>query len=152
MINQCPFCDSTEKGKEVLQRQRLFEEKYWNILIDHKPSTRGHLILTPKRHCTVAKDLNKEEWSELQRIIGVCQGVFESFGKKGGHFVYWKYGENAGQHIEHLVIHLIPSQSMSDLVCIQIKLLFGTCFDWLRPRMSDTDMEAIKVALKTRFV
>ncbi|MCE2983138.1 MAG: HIT family protein [Parachlamydia sp.] len=118
----CPFCTNHERGQEVIQRQLLFATEKWNVIFDHKPLTKGHLILTPKEHRSVRSDLTAEENADL---FNVYQKVHECYQKVFGYTSNITYEKN-GLGIPHFQIHLLPVSSKLHSVWVQIMLFVRT--------------------------
>jgi histidine triad (HIT) family protein len=119
----CPFCPiNSETNERRTDKQVFFETRFWRVLFDHKPVTKGHLIVAPKEHRSTRFDVTREENDDLydvqQRIKNSYQHVF------GNH--YNLQHEKNGLGIPHFQIHIIPATSKLALIWLQIKLFVRT--------------------------
>ncbi len=119
---KCPFCADNPLGEKIINNQVLFETRSWRVLFDHKPMTKGHLIVIPKEHRTTRFDLTEEECSDLYSVQKTISQIFQNvFGK----IQNMQYEKN-GLGIPHFQIHVMPVRSFLDLIWIQIKLFLRT--------------------------
>lgn len=132
MKKECLFC------QQSFQDENIFENKSFYITTDQFPVNPGHLLIIPKRHIKTFFELNKQEFDDLRNTIlkakelshsqqvkkiyqkiasenknpkarKWCQAALENWDKEMTDFnIGVNNGENAGQTIFHLHIHLIP--------------------------------------------
>lgn len=62
--DDCLFCQTKNIAATLLA-----ETKYFRIVADISPVTRGHLLIMPKRHMVTFFELNAEEFTDLQTAI-----------------------------------------------------------------------------------
>jgi len=62
----CPFCKLDENEKKLI----IFETKYWEIRYNKYPYwwIKKHILVFPKRHVELTKDLTNEELVDLKNI------------------------------------------------------------------------------------
>ncbi|CUI16138.1 hypothetical protein PNK_0510 [Candidatus Protochlamydia naegleriophila] len=139
LLPNCPFCASSPLGERVTNRQILFGTRYWKVLFDHKPLTKGHLIVVPNEHRDTRFDLTAEECENLHevqlRIKDVFQHVF-------GYCSNLQYEKN-GLGIPHFQIHILPTSSKLHLLWLQIKLFIRT-FPFPLWSLSDQRIEQLR--------
>jgi diadenosine tetraphosphate (Ap4A) HIT family hydrolase len=117
----CVFCTNNIQGEAVVNNQLLFSTDHWNVLLDHKPVTHGHLILTPKTHRFVQKDLTEQEHTDLFKVQQKIHQAYENALGFSHNIQYEKNG--IGQGVPHFQIHVLPVSSSWDLAWLQAKLL-----------------------------
>ena len=122
-ISTCVFCIDNPLGKSVVEKQLVFTTKYFHVLLEHKPITKWHFIITPIRHTlnrfTLTKRENYDLYEVFKKINNIYQGVFNT----NTSIVY----EKNGMGIPHFQIHVIPvSNSILSRLWVQIKLILIT--------------------------
>jgi bis(5'-adenosyl)-triphosphatase len=98
----CPFCNLAE-------RDNVFAESaHFLALYNIAPIMPGHCLVVPKRHVRSLFDLSSDELSELGRFAEpVTQLVLYYFNFTGFDWLL-QDGEEAGQNVMHLHLHVIP--------------------------------------------
>ncbi len=121
-LPNCPFCVSNPLGERVINRQVLFETRHWKVLFDHKPLTKGHLIVVPTVHRDTRFDLTSEE---CENLFDVQTRIKEAYQRVFGYSSNLQYEKN-GLGIPHFQIHILPTSSKLHLLWLQIKLFIRT--------------------------
>ena len=101
MANNCIFCD-------LPSDRILYESVYWIIINDGYPVTPGHTLLIPKRHIKDYFELDIAEYEELKTVIDSTKARLDKEFNPGGYNIGINCGEDAGQTVFHLHIHIIP--------------------------------------------
>lgn len=100
--NNCPFCDSR------IDEAKFSESENFLAIYNIAPILPGHSLIIPKRHVESLLELDDKEFYEMtvfsRDITKMLIEIFKSSGFD------WKIreGEDAGQSIPHLHIHMIP--------------------------------------------
>lgn len=98
----CPFCNINTRTAQFAESPNF--RAVYNIA----PILPGHSLIIPKRHVQSFLELSEAELCEMvsfsQRCIRILQNAFSTTGFN------WtiQEGEEAGQTIPHLHLHLIP--------------------------------------------
>jgi diadenosine tetraphosphate (Ap4A) HIT family hydrolase len=101
----CPFCEP--EGLRV-----VFDEPLVRVLEDAYPVTKGHLLITPRRHAAGWGDATVDERSALMAAVERATGwASERDSSIDGFNVGWNDGPSAGQTVMHLHVHVIPRRS-----------------------------------------
>jgi diadenosine tetraphosphate (Ap4A) HIT family hydrolase len=97
----CPFCHIVDDEKKLI----LFETKYWEIRYNKYPYwwIKNHLLLFPKRHIELAKELNKDELSDLENIHKYLYNFYD----KQQYFSFIRETFE-WRSIKHLHYHYLP--------------------------------------------
>lgn len=98
----CVFCNLDQKNiKYQTELCIAFEDKY--------PVSKGHLLITPKRHC---KDYFELSQAEINAMTALSHKIKDDLVKKDstieGFNIGFNTGEVAGQTIFHCHLHIIP--------------------------------------------
>jgi len=99
--NDCSFCS--------LPRERIVDENASALaLADAFPVSPGHTLVIPRRHTISFFDLTEEELSAVYELLLRAKRRLADRFKPDGYNICVNEGENAGQTVRHLHIHLIP--------------------------------------------
>lgn len=72
------------------------------------PIVPGHLLICPKRVMQTVYELTPEELSDVLRLMESLQKALKAvFGATSFNYA-WNEGEDAGQSIQHLHVHMLP--------------------------------------------
>ena len=77
-------------------------------IFDKYPVNEGHMLIIPKRHFKNFFDATEEEIVALYDMLGRCKKHVEDKYSPTGYNIGVNVGEDAGQTIMHLHVHLIP--------------------------------------------
>ena len=100
-MKDCLFCNISKD--EIVCETELFLAKW-----DSYPVNKGHLLIIPKRHFESYFDMYWKEAHILLPFIRHCKKIIDNQYKPDGYNLGINIGEDAGQTIFHLHIHLIP--------------------------------------------
>ena len=96
---QSPFLD---------KRERLFENEVGFVIYDGFPVSKGHCLVVPKRVYPDYFDSTPEELKGLNELIFKTKEFLDKKYKPTGYNIGVNSGEDSGQTVFHLHIHLIP--------------------------------------------
>ena len=99
----CIFCKivSGEIPAKILQ-----ETRYSLSFLDAFPLAKGHVLVIPKNHRQKIQDMNEKENSDLFSLVHVMISKVDSI--TGSTLLAVHNGEDAGQEIPHVHVHLVP--------------------------------------------
>jgi histidine triad (HIT) family protein len=101
----CIFC-------QIIARQRsahtVFENDDVLAFLDIHPAARGHTMVIPKVHAERLDQLDERHIGPLFAGVKSVMRLLERALQPGGMNVGWNHGWAAGQHVNHLHVHLIP--------------------------------------------
>lgn len=98
---KCLFCNY-DKNQYILENELAF------ALYDHFPVNEGHTLIIPKRHFSNFFDASEEEVLALYDLIHKAKAIIDKKYNPTGYNIGVNIGEDAGQTIMHLHIHIIP--------------------------------------------
>jgi histidine triad (HIT) family protein len=101
----CIFCRII--AREV-PAHSVYENDHVLAFLDIHPASRGHTMVTPKVHAERLDQLDERHIGPLFQGVKDVMAVLERALKPGGMNVGWNHGWAAGQHVNHLHVHLIP--------------------------------------------
>jgi histidine triad (HIT) family protein len=104
----CIFCKIISKQ---IPAKILNESSHSICFLDAFPLAKGHVLVIPKNHHKKIQDMTNDENSDLFSLVHTMMSKIDSI--TGSTLLAIHNGENAGQEIPHVHVHLIP-RSKSD--------------------------------------
>ena len=86
----------------------VYENESVLAFLDNHPASRGHVMVIPKTHAESLDRLDEGQVGPLFVGVRTVMGLLERALKPAGMNVGWNHGWGAGQHVDHLHVHLIP--------------------------------------------
>lgn len=111
-MEDCVFC-KIRKGE--LPSTKLYEDKDFMIIKDINPQAKVHLIAIPYSHVPSIDMLTEEGALLLGKIMSKVSHMQEELGITEGYRLVINQGENAGQTVDHVHIHIMGGEKLSDL-------------------------------------
>ncbi|UCH58086.1 MAG: HIT family protein [Candidatus Bathyarchaeota archaeon] len=110
MSGQCVFCRII-RGE--IPSEKVYEDERALAFLDIHPSTPGHTLVIPKTHVSRIEDLSEEDASALFRVLHRLVGRIQSAVGAPASTIGINNGQESGQEVPHIHIHVIP-RSRSD--------------------------------------
>ncbi|MBA3749429.1 MAG: HIT family protein [Nitrosopumilus sp.] len=104
-MSLCVFCEIIN-GK--IKARKIYETKYSMVLLDAFPLKEGHTLIIPKAHKKKVQDLNKDENRDIFSTLYFLSSHIEKILKSNSTLIAIHNGEEAGQEIPHVHIHVVP--------------------------------------------
>ena len=104
----CPFC---QIARGEIETEFVHEEENLVAFEDLDPKAPVHVLVIPREHVTAVTDVPPETLKELMdatQTVAEKQGVAES-----GYAVRINNGEDAGEQVDHLHIHVLGGRELS---------------------------------------
>lgn len=101
MTKKCIFCNYSQE-KVVDQNELAF------AIYDGYPVNKGHLLIIPKRHVANFFELSSEELASINELLKRNREKIALELNATGFNVGVNVGEDAGQTVFHVHVHLIP--------------------------------------------
>lgn len=116
-MGDCIFCKIVTNE---FDSYKLYEDEDFIVILDKFPTTLGHSLIIPKKHCVDFFDLD-DLLAEKLLVLGkkVAHALKEVTGCQGLN-VLQNSGKEAGQVVFHYHMHLIPRYE-NDEVVIKLK-------------------------------
>lgn len=105
MNNNCLFCKivNTEIPAEI-----VFEDEDILAFKDIHPLAPVHILIIPKKHIASINDLAPEDKEIIAKSIFAARDIAKQMGiAEGGYKLLYRVGENGGQEVGHIHLHLI---------------------------------------------
>lgn len=105
MKDDCIFC---KLANNVYPTNSIYEDDFFNVILDVGPATKGHALILPKEHYANLYEMPEDL---LQKAIVLAKKMAVHMTERlncDGFNLVQNNGEAAGQTVFHFHIHLIP--------------------------------------------
>lgn len=101
-MEECPFCD---EGKNVFG-EIILKNDYAYAVTSKEAVLKTAVMVIPNRHIKTPFDFSTKEWEAVHKLM-VSAKTYLDKDKPNGYSVGWNVGEVAGQHVEHVHLHIV---------------------------------------------
>lgn len=101
-MNDCFFC------KCITNKDYTLENEHAIARFDDYPVNDGHLEIIPKRHIKTWWETTLDEKNAIFDLLDKAKTIVDDKYHPDGYNIGMNLGEEAGQSIMHLHVHLIP--------------------------------------------
>ena len=105
----CLFCKFVSGEFSV---DKVFENDDFIIIRDIAPMAKNHFLAIPKKHFKLLADMDASDAQTVGRILATIPTLEDVLGLKGGYRLVVNQGDDAGQTVPHLHIHILSGQKM----------------------------------------
>jgi histidine triad (HIT) family protein len=105
----CLFCKIIE-GK--IPSFKVYEDEKMYVFKDIEPKAKVHLLAIAKDHFKLLSDMNDEQAETLKYMLKKIPEIAASNGCENGYRLVINQGEDAGQTVFHLHIHILGGQKL----------------------------------------
>jgi histidine triad (HIT) family protein len=104
-MSECIFCDIAAGATKA---EVVFDSPGAIAFLDKYPAARGHVVVIPRAHAATLADLPDDAVGGLfLGVKAVMRKVTAALQPIAMH-VGWNHGKDAGQHVFHLHVHVLP--------------------------------------------
>lgn len=108
-MNDCIFCKII--AGEIPSKKK-YEDDEIVIFEDIEPKAKIHLLCVPKDHFAYLSELNEARAALLARTLQKIAALAPSLGLGEGYRLIVNQGDDAGQTVKHLHIHLMGGETL----------------------------------------
>lgn len=108
-MENCVFCKIIA-GE--IPSAKVYEDGEMLIFRDISPIAKIHLLCVPKEHFASLGELNPAREELLGRMLAKIASLRDGLGLKDGYRLVVNQGENAGQTVPHLHIHILGGEPL----------------------------------------
>lgn len=108
-MEDCLFCKFVSKE---LKTNIVYENEDFIVFKDIAPQAKNHFLAVPKKHFKYLADMTEEDAALLGRILKTIPTLKDVLELKGGYRIVINQGDDAGQTVPHLHIHILSGQKM----------------------------------------
>ena len=84
------------------------------IIRDIEPKAKLHYLCIPKTHFALLSEMDEEKAEIVKHCFQVIPTLEKELGLEGGYRVIINQGEDGGQTVHHLHIHLLGGEKLGD--------------------------------------
>ena len=106
-MENCIFCKIIA-GE--IPSPRLYEDDEMIVIRDIEPKAKLHYLCIPKVHFALLTDMDGKKSEILKHCFEKIAQIKDDLGLTGGYRIIINQGENGGQTVPHLHIHLLGGE------------------------------------------
>jgi histidine triad (HIT) family protein len=110
-MENCIFCKIVA-GE--IPSPRLYEDDDMIVIRDIEPKAKLHYLCLPKTHFALLSEMDEQRSQILRRMFLTIAKIAPTLGLEDGYRVIINQGENGGQTVHHLHIHLLGGEKLGD--------------------------------------
>ena len=108
-MENCLFCKFVSKE---FKTEIVFENDDFIIIKDIAPKAKNHFLAIPKKHFKLLAEMTEEDSVTLGRILKTIPTLEKELVLTSGYRLVVNQGDDAGQTVPHLHIHILSGQKM----------------------------------------
>ena len=108
-MENCLFCKFVSKE---FKTEIVFENEDFIIIKDIAPKAKNHFLAIPKKHFKLLAEMTEEDSVVLGRILKTIPTLSLLLGLENGYRLVVNQGDDAGQTVPHLHVHILSGQKM----------------------------------------
>ena len=98
--------------KGEIPSKKMYEDDDMYIFCDIDPKAPKHYLCVPKSHFKLLSEMTDEQAEMLKRCLKKIPELTELLGLEGGYRLVINQGDDAGQSVFHLHIHILAGKKM----------------------------------------
>ncbi len=110
-MENCIFCKIIAG---VIPSPRLYEDDKMIVIRDIEPKAKLHYLCIPKTHFALLDEMDEEKSDILKYCFTKIAQIKDELGLGEGYRIIINQGENGGQTVHHLHIHLLGGEKLGD--------------------------------------
>jgi len=109
MNADCIFC---RIAAGTIPAKRLFEDDLCLCFADINPQAPAHLLIIPKEHIASTAHAEEQHGPLLGHLVAKAAAMARTAGLTRGYRIVINTGEDGGQTVDHLHLHLLGGRQM----------------------------------------
>ena len=110
-MNNCVFC-KIRKGE--IPSTKLYEDNDFMIIKDINPQAKIHLVAIPNYHVGRIANTTESQAELIGKIMHKVSQMQEKLGLTNGYRLIINQGEDAGQTVDHIHVHILAGEKLKD--------------------------------------
>jgi histidine triad (HIT) family protein len=106
----CLFCKIIDGS---IPSTRVYEDEQCIAFADIHPQAPVHLLVVPRKHVVSLAEATMEDSALLSHLLGTVAEIAREKQLAAGYRVVINIGENGGQTVDHLHLHLLGGRHMT---------------------------------------
>lgn len=108
-MENCLFCKIIA-GE--IPSTKMYEDDDMIIIKDIEPKAKNHFLCIPKSHFKLLAEMTDEQAETVKRCLKKIPTLAKELGLNNGYRLVINQGDDAGQTVFHLHIHILSGQKM----------------------------------------
>lgn len=108
-MKDCIFC---KIASGEIPSQRVYEDEDVFVINDLHPQAKIHYLMIPKKHFASLSDMDADDTALVGRALKKISEISSSIGLEDGYRIIINQGENGGQTVFHLHIHILGGEKL----------------------------------------
>lgn len=108
-MGDCLFC---KFAKGEIPVNKVYEDEDFIVIRDINPQAKNHFLAIPKTHFKLLSEMTEDDAERLKRILKKIPTLEKELELKNGYRLVINQGDDAGQTVPHLHIHILSGQKM----------------------------------------
>ena len=108
-MEDCLFCKFADGDITV---NKVYEDEDFVIIRDINPQAKNHFLAIPKRHFKYLAEMTEDDAALVARMLKKIPTLEKELELSGGYRLVINQGDDAGQTVPHLHIHILSGQKM----------------------------------------
>lgn len=108
-MDDCLFC---KFAKGEIPVNKVYEDEDFIVIRDINPQAKNHFLVIPKTHFKLLSEMTEDDAERLKRILKKIPTLEKELELKNGYRLVINQGDDAGQTVPHLHIHILSGQKM----------------------------------------
>lgn len=108
-MDDCLFC---KFAKGEIPVDKVYEDEDFIVIRDINPQAKNHFLAIPKTHFRLLSEMTEDDAERLKRILKKISTLEKELELKNGYRLVINQGDDAGQTVPHLHIHILSGQKM----------------------------------------
>lgn len=108
-MDDCLFC---KFAKGEIPVNKVYEDEDFIVIRDINPQAKNHFLAIPKTHFKLLSEMTEDDAERLKRILKKIPTIEKELELKNGYRLVINQGDDAGQTVPHLHIHILSGQKM----------------------------------------
>ena len=93
---------------------RFYEDEEMIIIKDIEPKAKLHYLCIPKTHFALLSEMDETRAEIVKHCFQVIPALEKQLGLQDGYRIIINQGENGGQTVHHLHVHLLGGEKLAD--------------------------------------
>ena len=110
-MENCIFCKIIA-GE--IPSNKVYEDDAMLAFKDINPQAKVHVLVVPKSHFATLAEMNAAQAELVKKCLVKIPEIAKSLGLSNGYRLIVNQGEDAGQTVHHLHIHILGGQPMGE--------------------------------------
>lgn len=110
-MDNCIFCKII-KGE--IPCSKVYEDDDMIVFNDIEPKAKVHMLCVPKSHFKLLADADEAQMATVAKCLKKIPEIAQKAGLENGYRIIINQGDDAGQTVFHLHIHVLGGEKLKD--------------------------------------